>query len=95
MMQRPWAMRAAWEHVKNNWEQLERSLGIFQGIPTVVGSLEHMCDAGAKGDAERFFSARSLAGVDRTLRQSLERIDHCVATKSAQADNLAGFLGTP
>ena len=95
MMQRPWAMRAAWEHVKNNWEQLERSLGIFQGIPTVVGSLEHMCDVGAKNDAEGFFSARSVAGVDRTLRQSLERIDHCVATKSAQAGNLAGFLGTP
>ena len=92
LMQRPWASAATWDHLKGNWERVERTFGIFQGIPTVVASMEHLCDAGSKNDVERFFSARSVAGVELSLRQSLERIDRCAATRSAQAKNLATFL---
>jgi aminopeptidase N len=92
LMQRPWASTATWDHLKGNWERVERTFGIFQGIPTVVASMEHLCDAGSKNDVERFFSARSVAGVELSLRQSLERIDRCAATRSAQAKNLATFL---
>ena len=82
-----------WEHLKNNWDQVERSFGIFQGIPNVVGSLEHLCDVASKNDVEQFFSSRPIAGTDRTLRQSLETIERCVATKSTQAKHLGDFLG--
>ena len=92
LMQRPWASTATWDHLKGNWDRVERAFGIFQGIPAVVASMEHLCDAASKNEVERFFSARSVDGIDRTLRQSLERIDRCTATRSAQAKNLAAFL---
>ena len=69
-----------------------RSFGIFQGIPTVVGSVRHLCDAESRDDVDRFFGMHRIAGTDRTLQQSLEVIERCAATKSAQAKNLAGFL---
>jgi aminopeptidase N len=93
LMQRRSASAATWEHVKSNWDGLERSLGIFQGIPSVVSSVQHLCDADSRADVERFFSRRRIAGTDRTLRQALERIQLCATTKSAQAGNLAAFLG--
>ena len=92
LMQRPSASAATWEHLKNNWETVERSFGIFQGIPNVVGSIQHLCDAGSRNDVDRFFGTHRVAGTDRTLQQSLESIERCVATKSAQAKTLAQFL---
>lgn len=93
LMQRPWASAAAWNHVKNNWDRIERSLGIFQGIPSVAGATQHFCDVDSRNDVDRFFSAHPVAGIERTVQQSLETIQRCAATKSAQARNLAAFLG--
>ncbi|MEO5739923.1 MAG: M1 family metallopeptidase [Vicinamibacterales bacterium] len=93
LMQRPAATAATWTHLKDNWDTVERSFGIFQGIPNVIGSIQHLCDAGSRNDVERFFSLHPVAGADRTLEQSLEAIDRCAATKSKQAESLAAFLG--
>ncbi|HET9467976.1 MAG TPA: M1 family metallopeptidase [Vicinamibacterales bacterium] len=92
MLQRPWAAAAAWDHVKARWDHIERSFGIFQGIPTVVGATQHLCDVGLKEDVERFFEARRVSGIDRTVRQSIETIQRCTATKAAQSGNLDAFL---
>jgi aminopeptidase N len=95
LMQRPWAADATWAHLKNNWDRIARALGIFQGVPNVIGSLQHLCDANAKNDIEQFFALHPVAGADRTIRQSLETIDRCTATKAAQSKNLAAFLARP
>jgi aminopeptidase N len=95
LMQRPSASAATWEHVKSNWERLERSLGIFQGIPAVVGSTQHLCDRQSKNDVETFFQQHRVGGTERTLEQAIERIERCAATKSAQAKTLAGLLADP
>jgi len=92
LMQRPEAGGATWEHVKSNWNGIVRTFGIFQGIPDVVGSLQHFCDANARRDVDRFFSEHPVAGAERTIERSLEQIERCAATKSEQADNLAAFL---
>ena len=92
LMQRPRTRVAAWEHLKANWDTVERLVGMFQGLPRVVGSVQHLCDARAGNDVEQFFSRRSIPGADRTLQRSLESIQLCAATKSAQAQNLEGFL---
>ena len=94
MMQRPWANAAAWEHVKSRWDHIERSFGIFQGIPTVVGAIQHLCNDALKEDVERFFETRRVAGIDRTVRQSIETIERCTATRSRQTKNLDTFLAT-
>jgi aminopeptidase N len=92
LMQRPSASLTTWEYLKSNWEQVERTLGIFQGVPTVVSSTQHLCDVQSKNDVERFFQQHPVGGTERTLQQSLERIERCAATKSAQTRHLAAFL---
>ena len=94
LMQRPSASAATWEHLKAHWEQVERSLGIFQGIPRVVEGLQHLCDTASKDDVGRFFGTHRVAGTTRALDRSMETIERCVAMRSAQADDLAGFLAT-
>jgi alanyl aminopeptidase len=93
LMQRPPASAPTWEHLKANWERVERSFGIFQGIPTVVEGLQHLCDTASKDDVGRFFDTHRVAGTTRALQQSMETIDRCVSMKAAQAKNLAAFLG--
>lgn len=92
LMQRPSASAATWEHLKSNWDRVERRFGIFQAIPTVVGSMRHFCDVESRNDVERFFRQHRIGGTERTLQQALETIDRCAATKSAQTDDLAAFL---
>jgi aminopeptidase N len=86
LMQRPAASAATWEHIKANWERVERSFGIFQGIPTVVEALQHLCDTASKNDVGRFFDTHRVAGTTRVLQQSMESIDRCAAMKSAQGN---------
>jgi aminopeptidase N len=92
LMRRPAASARTWESVKANWGTIERTFGVFQGIPNVVGGIQHFCDLGMKEDVEGFFSTRRIEGVERTLQQSLESIERCAALKSAQAANLSAFL---
>jgi hypothetical protein len=89
LMRRPAASARTWEYVKANWDTVERTFGIFQGIPTVVEGTQHFCDLGVKQDVERFFSTKRIEGVQRTPLESIER---CAALKSAQAANLSAFL---
>jgi aminopeptidase N len=91
LMQRP-AGAETWKQLKSNWEQVERLLGIFQGTPRVIGSLQYLCDNGVGQDIEAFFTEHSTAGTDRTLRRALESIQRCARTRSAQAKNLEAFL---
>ena len=94
-MQRPAASAATWTHLKDNWERVERSFGIFQGIPRVVEGTQHLCDAASKDDVERFFKVHHVAGTTRSLAQSLETVERCVAMRTTQAKYLAAFLADP
>ena len=91
LMRRPSARARTWAHLKDNWDTVVRKFGIFQGILGVVGSLQHLCDADARTDVNRFFGMHPVSGTDRTLQQSLETIQRCTSTKSAQGKNLAAF----
>jgi aminopeptidase N len=92
LMARPWAARATWEYVKSNWATLERVLGVFQGLPAVVGSVQSFCDAESKRDVEAFFSAHPIRGTERSADQALEIIDRCIVTRTGQSRNLTEFL---
>ena len=92
LMARPWAITSTWEHVKTHWTRLENVLGVFQGLPIVVGSTQSFCDVASRSDVERFFSQHSIRGTERTAQQALETIDRCIATRSQQSVNLSEFL---
>jgi aminopeptidase N len=94
LIAQPWSRDAAWEFVKTNWDTLTKSLGIFQGIPRIAGSVASFCSHEKKAEVEQFFKAHPVPPADRTLRQAFERIDQCVAMKERQSGPAAAWLTT-
>jgi len=92
LMARPWAAASTWDDLKSNWAALQTSLGVFQGLPAVVGSTQNFCDPASRNDVERFLAEHAIRGTERTAEQALETIDRCIATKNEQSKNLAEFL---
>ncbi len=93
LMARPWSTASTWEHLKRNWSAIEKSVGVFQGLPAVISSTGHFCDPAAREDVERFFNQHAVRGTERMLLQATETIDRCVVTKSEQSRSLGEFLG--
>ena len=92
VMARPWSAARAWGHLKHNWSRLQQALGVFQGLPTVVGSTASFCDPASREDVVRFLKEHPISGTERTMRQAVETIDRCIATRNEQSKNVAGFL---
>ena len=92
LMARPGAAAPTWAHVKKNWASLEKSLDIFQGLPNLVGAPQHFCDPASRADVEQFFTQHRVRGTERTIQQSLETIDRCIATRDRQSASLRRFF---
>ncbi|MGE0444540.1 MAG: M1 family metallopeptidase, partial [Vicinamibacterales bacterium] len=91
VMARPWARDAAWRFTQAQWGALTERLGTFQGIPTIAGGLSNFCSAENAAEIRQFF-ARNPMPSERTLNQSLERIEACAAVQARQAPALATWL---
>jgi aminopeptidase N len=85
---------AAWAFVKENWETLTRTLGIFQGIPRIAGAVGAFCSREKRAEVEQFFKAHPVPAAERTLRQAFERIDSCVAVRERQASAASSWLAS-
>lgn len=85
---------AAWAFVKENWDMLTKTLGVFQGIPRIAGAVGAFCTREKRAEAEQFFKEHPVPAAERTLRQAFERIDSCVALKERQAPAAASWLAS-
>ena len=92
LLSNPSARETTWQAIKDRWQELERRLGVFQGIPRIVGSTNAFCDPAARQDVARFFEQHRIAAAARSLRQSLENIDTCIALKARAGEGLTQFL---
>jgi puromycin-sensitive aminopeptidase len=92
LLDRPWSSHEAWERVKDNWDAIQASLGVFQGLRRVASRVNSFCDQPTRDDIERFFQAHRVRAIDRDVRQSLDTIDRCIQTKTQQEKNLTAFL---
>ena len=88
----PDANAQAWRFVKQNWPALEPKVTIFGGDTNLVAALGSFCDAASRDDITRFFATHRLAASSRTLKQTVERIDNCIALRQAQTAPLASWL---
>jgi puromycin-sensitive aminopeptidase len=88
----PAARARAWTFVKQRWTELEPKIMISLGDVNLVGSLSAFCDAGTRDDIKAFFAAHKLPSAARTLSQTIERIDNCIALREKQAPALAEWL---
>jgi aminopeptidase N len=93
-MARPWGREAAWTFIKQEWQTLTDRLGVFQGLPAIVGATENFCSAEDAADVKQFFAAHPIPSADRTLHASIERIEGCTALRQRQAPALKPWLAT-
>jgi aminopeptidase N len=77
LLARPWSREAAWTFVRTRWDTLTQLLGTFQGIPGIVRTLGSFCSRERAAEIREFFAAHPVPAVERTLRQSIERIENC------------------
>jgi hypothetical protein len=95
LLARPWGRERAWAFVQSQWDVLVAKLGTFQGIPGVVSALGTFCSAAAAADITRFFDAHPVASSNRAVKQTIERIEACVALDQRQSPAFASWLGQP
>jgi aminopeptidase N len=84
----------AWTFVKQHWSELAPKFSISAGDTRVVSSLESFCDPASRDDIKRFFAAHKLPAASRTLDQTLERINTCIAIKEKQSPALQTWLAS-
>jgi aminopeptidase N len=89
----PWGRDRAWQVVRDRWQDLTGKLGVFQGVPAVVGALGGFCSAEKATEIRAFFDSHPVPAAARALRQALERIDSCVTLDLRQSKALSAWLG--
>lgn len=87
----PDGQKLAWDFVRSHWDDVLKSGGPFASAQ-VQGSVGVFCDAAMKDQVKEFFGAHPSAAAERTLRQSMERINNCIALKNHQSGQLASWL---
>src|SRR6266481_2182527 len=91
LIRNPETNRVAWEWVKAHWPQVEAQLTLSSG-GAIVGATRSFCDAGSRDDVQKFFTEHKVASSERTLRQTMERIDSCISYRSQQQSSLSAWL---
>ena len=88
----PAARPHAWAFVKEHWAALEPKVTISGGDSTLVRALGSACDTAARNDVAAFFALHPLAGATRTLTQTIEQINNCIALREKQRPPVAAWL---
>ena len=82
----------AWAFIKEHWTTLEPKVVISLGDVNLTRALGAFCDAGPRDDIKAFFAAHPLPGAARTLTQTLEQINNCIALRDKQTPAVTAWL---
>jgi aminopeptidase N len=85
------AQKVAWPWVKEHWSQVESKLTMSSGVE-IVAATGDFCTVEMRDDVQKFFSEHKVPSTERTLKQSLERINACIGYRERQQTNLNGWL---
>jgi puromycin-sensitive aminopeptidase len=88
----PWGRDLAWTFLPDRWPDLTTKLGVFQGIPAVLGAVAGFCDPATADAIRAFFAKHPVPAAARVLEQAVERIRSCVALGRRQATPFATWL---
>jgi hypothetical protein len=91
VMGNPDGQKLAWDFVRSHWEEVVKAGGPFASAQ-LQGNVGVFCDSAMKDQVQEFFSAHPSSAAERTLRQSMERINNCIAMKTQQSGQLASWL---
>jgi aminopeptidase N len=95
MLTNPDTQRLAWQLTRERWTKIQKKTGEFVGNTVIVSALASFCDAATAVEIKSFFTTHKVPDAERTLQQSLERIQTCAATAAAQGPKLAEWLKAP
>jgi len=85
---------AAWTFVQQRWDAITAKVGVFQGVPYIVGGLGGFCATARANEVKAFFEAHPEPAAARSLRQAIERIETCAAIDARQSAPLTAWLAT-
>ena len=91
VMENPAGTKLAWDFVRAHWPEIEKVGGGFTSSE-VVAATGVICDTGMRDEVQDFFATHKVATAERTLRQSLERINSCVDLKTRETPQLSSWL---
>jgi aminopeptidase N/puromycin-sensitive aminopeptidase len=86
------AREPAWTYTEAHWAELEPKVTIAGGDITLVSGLSAFCSVDARDDMQSFFAGHRLATGERALKQTIERIDNCIATRVREQPALSQWL---
>jgi aminopeptidase N len=88
----PAARARAWTFITQHWAELAPKVSIFGGDTNLVRAVSAFCDATSRDRIVAFFAAHPLPAAARTLDQTLEQINSCIAMREAHTSGVAAWL---
>ena len=88
----PDARERALAFLREQWTALEPKITIFGGDTTLIASMAGFCDAGSRDRITTFFAEHQLPAAARTLDQTIERINNCIALREKQTPAVEAWL---
>ena len=88
-------MQRAWPVIRDRWSDVTTKVNPFFGMMNLVQSLGAGCLSATAAEIKTFFDAHPVDGVERTLQQTLERIESCAVLARQQTAPLATRLAAP
>ena len=82
---------ATWNYVKAHWNTIASKIPAF-AAGSLVYAAGNVCDAASRDDVDSFFKAHPLAGADRMMRETDERMNQCIDLRARQESKLAAWL---
>ncbi|HYX70888.1 MAG TPA: hypothetical protein VE825_17265, partial [Terriglobales bacterium] len=77
--------------IKSHWPDLEHRLASYTR-GEIFSATSSMCDAGDRDDVQAFYAQHRVDSAERTVRQSLERVNNCIDMREQQGSRLASWL---
>jgi aminopeptidase N len=88
----PAARDRAWSFLVAHWTEVAPKITISGGDVRIVSAAGAFCDARSRDAIAAFFAAHPLPGAARTLEQTVDRINNCIALGETQTAVLAEWL---
>jgi aminopeptidase N/puromycin-sensitive aminopeptidase len=80
-----------WAFIKSHWPDLEHRLASYTR-GEIFSATSSMCDAGDRDDVQAFYAQHRVDSAERTVRQSVERMNNCIDMREQQGSRLASWL---
>jgi aminopeptidase N len=88
----PDARERALAFVIAHWTALAPKVTIFGGDTALIGSMASFCDTRSRDRIVSFFAEHKLPAAARTLDQTVEQIDNCIALREKQTPAVEAWL---